>query len=95
MADDKRVKELKEKVTAVVNDRFGGDWTKAFNHYAARSGNAGLVEPGDLRKLLEDANIGNGITRGKWVEGVMKKVDVSNDKAISWDEFQKALSTGG
>lgn len=91
MANDAQTQELTEKVTQLVNQRYGGDWTRAFNHYATRNGIASLVDKDDLLELLTDAGVGNWLTRSAWAEGIIEKLDGSHDAKISWEEFQKGL----
>ena len=86
MSDPKR--ELKEKVTALINQRYGGDWDRAFRHYAGLSGIDGVVEPSDVKQLLKDADIGNGMTRGAWTSGIMDELDTDKSGGISWGEFR-------
>ncbi len=93
MANDKQVEELKRKVTDLVNGKYGGDWTRAFTHYAGLNGTASLVGEEELGRLLKDAGVGNGLTRGAWITGVMKELDTSKDEYISWAEFQAKLDT--
>lgn len=85
--DDERARELKAKVGELVRSRFGGDMRRAFDHY----GKDGAVDEAELRTLLTDADIGGRLTRGMWVNGVMKKIDTSRDKKITWEEFQASL----
>lgn len=87
--DDGNVRELKAKVSKLVASKFGGDYKLAFSHYA---GNAGVVGKGPLKDLLADAGVGNGLTRGAWVNGIIAKLDQNGDGAISWEEFQHVTS---
>ena len=86
MSDPK--KELQQKVTRLVNERFAGDWDRAFRHYAALDGSQGVVSKHAITQILKDTNIGNGFTRGAWTSGIMKELDTNKDKGISWQEFQ-------
>lgn len=92
MANDAQKRELQEKVTNLVDARFGGDWTKAFQHYAG-VGSASGVDRRGLSQLLEDAGVGNRLTRGAWTSGVMDVLDANSDGSITWAEFQTALHT--
>jgi hypothetical protein len=92
MANDAQKRELQEKVTKLVDMRYGGDWTKAFQHYA-REGGADGVDKKALAQLLEDAGVGNRLTRGAWTSGVMEVLDLDGDHSISWAEFQTALQS--
>jgi hypothetical protein len=86
--EDKNVKELKEKVAALVASKFEGDYMRAFQHYA---GEGGMVSRTELSTMLKDAGIGNALTRGYWVDGVMEKVDADKDQQISQSEFLNVL----
>ena len=44
MANEKQIKELKEKVAALVQNKFGGDWYRGFNFYAVKNGGSAAVE---------------------------------------------------
>lgn len=85
---DPREKELKEKVTALVGRTFGGDWDRAFRHYARMGGDSGLVDDDAVSAMLKDAGIGNAFTRGAWTSGVIEKLDTDKDDAISLTEFR-------
>src|SRR5690606_52906 len=87
MANDAQKRELQQKVTKLVDERYGGDWTTAFQAYA-RLGGTGGVDKTALAKLLEDAGVGNRLTRGAWTNGVMEVLDLNADASISWAEFQ-------
>jgi hypothetical protein len=93
MASEAEKRELRDKITRLVDSKFGGDWTKAFDHYAANSGAGSLVERDDLKVLLKDAGIGNWITRGAWADGVIEQFDKDKDKKISADELRAALES--
>ena len=80
--------ELQEKVTKLVRQNFGGDWDRAFRHYAELGGDTSLVEDKAVSLLLKDAGIGNGFTRGAWTSGVLKELDTDKDGAISYSEFR-------
>jgi len=84
--EDENVKELKDKVSKLVNKKFGGDYKKAFDYYDANK-DAG-VDAAELKKLLEDAGVGNSLTRGAWVKGIMNRLDTNKDGKIQWSEFE-------
>lgn len=92
MASEEQRRELDEKVTALVRGRFGGDAQAAFRHYDA-DGDGGINQA-ELKTLLADAGIGNGLTRWAWADGIMDAVDTDRDGHISWAEFQ-AVFPGG
>jgi hypothetical protein len=91
--ESKEEKELREKITQLVDQRFKGDWQRAFDHYGGKSGRG--IDRDELLKLLEEADIGNWLTRGAWADGILEKLDTNKDKAISWDEFEPILKAGG
>lgn len=88
--EDGNARELKEKVTRLVNREFGGDFKKAFEYYAAQGSDN--VDKHELRSLLADAGVGNGITRGAWADGIIGKLDTDGDKKIQWEEFEKVAA---
>lgn len=84
--------EVRGKVCELVWSRYGGDPARAFHAYAGADGAIGNDE---LRRLLKDAGVGVGLTRGFWVDGVMDAFDGTagtgkNDK-IDWAEFARAM----
>lgn len=85
MADDKNRQELDDKVTALVATRFAGDYRAAFAHYDADR--SGVIDADELKALLSDAGIGNGLTRGMWARGIVAELDKDGDGGISWAEF--------
>jgi hypothetical protein len=87
--EDANQRELKEKVGALVTSQFGGDYKKAFAHYDSEKN--GTVTKSELVQLLEDAGVGNGLTRGMWAKGIIEKLDTSQDKGIQWSEFESVF----
>lgn len=94
MATEAQKTELREKIERLVTEKYKGDWSKAYNHYAAKNGGA-QIDRDDLLALLEDAGIGSWLTRGAWADGIMEEVDTNSDKQISWEEFQGVLKREG
>jgi Ca2+-binding EF-hand superfamily protein len=92
MASDDQRQEIDDKVTALVETRFGGDYRAAFAHYDA-DGN-GVIDKDELKALLKDAGIGSGLTRWAWAGGIMGEVDTSGDGSISWAEFAAVFEGG-
>lgn len=80
-----QAREIKNKVSELVARRFGGDTQAAFNHYAKD----GVINRAGLVKLLGDAGVGNGLTRGMWADGILDKLDTDGDRAVTWAEFQR------
>lgn len=86
--DDDNVVELRAKIRALVHRSFGGSFRALFDHYGPTPGGA---DEAALDHLLDDAGVGNFITRSLWVKGVMKRVDTNHDGLISWDEFAQIV----
>jgi Ca2+-binding EF-hand superfamily protein len=91
MAHEKEKQELVEKVTALVDSNFAGDWYRAFMHYAAKRGGANEVSGEELKEMLSDAGVGNRITRGAWAGAIMDEMDKDGSKSISWSEFEEMM----
>jgi|GEM_PF-2454044 len=88
---DEREQELADKLGAFVKNRFGGDYDKAFEYFD--KDNDAKLSRSELSDALGDIGIGNFITRGMWVDGIMEKLDKSpTDGKLSYDEL---LSTVG
>lgn len=87
--EDANVTELKQKVKALVDGKFGGDYKKAFDAYDRD--NDGAISKDELSSMLSDAKVGNGLTRGAWVKGIIGKMDEGGDQKIQWAEFQSAI----
>jgi Ca2+-binding EF-hand superfamily protein len=91
MATEAQKKELTDKVTRLLAERFGGDYHKAFAHY---DGNGdGRIDKEELGSLLSDAGIGNWLTRGAWADGIIAVLDANKDGTISGPEFEAVLTT--
>ena len=88
-AEDPNLVELQTKVAKLVNEKFGGDYKKAFDHYD-NNHDAG-VNKDELSHMLSDASIGNGFTRGGWASTIIEKLDTNTDGRIQWTEFQSGL----
>ncbi|NVB83311.1 MAG: EF-hand domain-containing protein [Kofleriaceae bacterium] len=84
--EDANEKELKQKVSALVAKKFGGDYKKAFDHYDT-DGDGGIGK-GELVDMLSEAGIGNGLTRGVWANKIIEKLDGGGDKKVQWGEFE-------
>lgn len=91
MASENDKKELVQKVSLLIHQRHGGDFDRAFRHYAGKSSNDSTVDSAELKSLLEDANVGNGFTRGAWVSGIMREVDTNRDGKITAAEFARVI----
>jgi Ca2+-binding EF-hand superfamily protein len=89
----KEQEELVEKVQALMSKKFGGAspeaMRKLFDAYD-RDGD-GKIDSGELESLLKDAGVGNALTRGAWIKGIISAMDQNSDKRIDWAEFSKAV----
>lgn len=95
-ASSPREQELKDKVQRLVERRFGGDYRSAFDHYDGSNGRG--ISRKELLRLLDDAGIGNLVTRGVWADGILEKIDAQHgngDGRIQWPEFQRVISRAG
>jgi hypothetical protein len=87
---DEHEKELKQKVSALVAHKFGGDYKKAFEHYDRDKD--GAVQKGELVAMLAEAGVGNGLTRGIWASKIVERLDSGGDSAIEWSEFESVFT---
>jgi hypothetical protein len=89
---DPRALEMGRKVDELIKKRFGGDYQKAFAHYA--KGGKEVSKEG-VMQLLRDADVGFetplGGTRDVYAGKVMDAFDTDHNKGISWSEFQNGL----
>ena len=83
-----QTKELKEKTDALVKARFDGDYHKAFDHYDLADKD-GKISKAELIRLLEDAGVGNWLTRCPWADGIISALDTDQDGLISGAEFER------
>lgn len=86
-------RELARKVEALLMRKYGssnqGTARMMFNEYDTdRDSKIGRTE---LERLLTDAKVGNTITRGAWVNGVISKMDTDRDGKITWEEYSRAI----
>lgn len=51
----------------------------------------GALRRDELVRLLADAGIGSGLTRGAWASGLLRRLDRDQGGALTWDEVQAAL----
>ena len=49
----------------------------------------GKISKAELIKLLEDAGVGNWLTRGPWADGIITALDTDQDGLISSSEFER------
>src|SRR5207249_1924275 len=81
MAHETEIQQLKEKISRLIADKFGGDFPKAFGHYDGDKN--GKINRDELMQLLKDAGIGNWLTRGQWANGILAALDHDHDGEIS------------
>ena len=89
MAAEAQKQELRDRANALVTDRFGGDFDRAWAHYDGDRD--GRVDRDELQAMLKDAGIGNWLTRGAWTSGIIEALDADQDSTISAAEFQAAI----
>jgi Ca2+-binding EF-hand superfamily protein len=85
--------EQEQLVSGIANylqqnfgDKTPDSMRKLFDRYDVD--HDGKITKQELGQLLKDIDVGNSLTRGAWVRGIIDKVDTNADKSISWDEFQ-------
>jgi hypothetical protein len=88
--------EVADKVEALCVARYGSkdgaSQRKLFESYD-ESGN-GTLSGAELSVLLADADVGNGLTRSLWVDGIFAALDKDpEDAELSWDEYESAAKT--
>jgi Ca2+-binding EF-hand superfamily protein len=85
--------ELVEKIQRLLVKKYGDsnleNMRKLFDEYDLDKDQK--ISPDELERLLKDADIGNGFTRGAWVKGVVAALDQNADKKIDWNEFTAAM----
>ena len=85
-------RQLRERVTRLLDQRFGGNIDRAFDHYAGADGS---IDRGELLTMLRDAGIGNFITRGVWADEIIKRFDelpgARKNGRVDRHELQAAL----
>lgn len=89
---DSRALDLGRRVNNLVQRNFGGDQRRAFNHYAQGRPE---VSRAQVNRLLADANVGNGLTRGAYTSAVMDRFDTNRSGGVSWQEFQAGMRSVG
>ena len=85
--------ELVTKVRQLLVKRCGNDDSGALREsfFAYDKNRTGHLEPEELQQVLEDAGIGNKLTRGMWVKGILARLDHAKKNALSWDDFAPML----
>jgi Ca2+-binding EF-hand superfamily protein len=92
MAHEQEKQQLEDRVAALVQAKYGGDYQKAFQHYD--SDQDGKIGKDELLTLLQGAGVGNVFTRSTWVAGVIEELDKDGDGRISWAEFASVFTEG-
>lgn len=86
-------RELVTKIEALLRKRYGNTTENAqkqlFDSFDDNSD--GQIDADELGSLLKAAKVGNAITRGAWVRGIMKSMDSGGDAQISWSEYLAAI----
>lgn len=90
VAMDSEANEVITKVQNLVKAKYAGDYVKAFTAYDLDHN--GKLGHRDVSKLLEDAGVGNWLTRGTWASGVISELDLDHDGAVSPSEMAFALA---
>lgn len=85
--------ELVTKVRQLLLKRCGSDDVAALREsfFAYDKNQTGHLEPEELQVVLEDAGIGNKLTRGMWVKGILARLDRHKKNALSWEDFAPML----
>jgi len=86
--------ELVAKVKALMQRKYGATdvsaLKKLFDEYDRN--HDGRIDKRELESMLDAAGIGNSLTRGMWVKGVMGAIDQNGDHTIDWDELSRVLA---
>lgn len=86
---DETRSEVIQKVEKYVRGVFQGSYRAAFDDFDYD--NDGKIVHVELTALLKAAEVGTRFSRGAYARGVMDALDIDNDEAITWEEFEKAL----
>jgi Ca2+-binding EF-hand superfamily protein len=85
--------ELVAKIQRLLQKKYGDtsveSMRKLFDEYDRDKDQK--INADELERLLKDADVGNGLTRGAWVKGVIGALDQDADKKIDWSEFTAAI----
>jgi len=85
--------ELKAKIKALAVARYGsGDLAsleKLFRSFD--NNNDGALEKSELTVLLEEAGVGNFLTRPTWAARIIERLDTNADKRVAWAEYLAVL----
>src|SRR5207302_4452611 len=89
--EDPRALELRKKLRQLQDARYGGDRQKLFDAYDKNANRA--LDKEEVTRMLGDAGVGNGLTRGLWADGMIDRLDTNKDRAVDWAEFQNGAKT--
>ena len=89
---DKNEEALKTRITALAQQRFGGDFERMFEHYSRHRQSDERINRDELSELAKDADLGNWATRGAWIDAILARFDTDRDNAISWAEFDRFVN---
>ncbi len=88
--------ELVGKIQNVLRGRYGDVGLQArrrmFDDYDTNGD--GQIDAEELTAILADAGVGNALTRGFWVKGVIARLDDDGDELISFEEFEAVIGEG-
>ena len=86
--------ELVMKVRALMQRKYGATdvaaLRKLFDEYDRN--HDGKIDRNELESMLGEAGVGNALTRGMWVKGVIGAIDRDGNQLIDWDELAQVLS---
>ncbi len=81
--------EVINKVSALVNQKWKGDYKAAFD--AEDTDKDGRISRDELENILTEAGVGFRITRWAVAKEVMDCLDLNNDGFIQWKEFDSVF----
>lgn len=85
--------ELVARIKALLAKKYGDtsmeSARKLFDEYDTNHDQK--ISERELEQLLKDASVGNAMTRGMWVKGIVGALDKNGDKQIDWAEFSAAV----
>lgn len=91
MLSDRGRQELRDRVEALVRERFGGSYRSAFDHYARNR--VERIDAKGLVTLLDDAGLGTRWDGLVWASAINAEIDRDRDRGICWVEFAASLGT--
>ncbi len=79
-------------VKRLVDERFGGNWQRAFDHYAGGAGRE--VGKRGIERMLDDAGVDlwHGFPpQGAIASRMMDQFDTNRNGGVSWQEFNSGV----